>query len=178
MRRRDLLRGLVVVAALAIAPSVHADPVEDVTRQLRAQGFQVREVSRTWLGRIRVIAESDTQQREIVFDRTTGEIRRDLVTSRRPSRPAESDNRDDRSSGQSASGGGGNSGPGNSGGGGKDDDDDDDDDRGGRGGGDDDDRDDDNSGRGGGDNDDRGDDDNSGRGGGDDDDGDDDDDDD
>ncbi len=34
---------------------------------------------RTWLGRIQLTAEKSGFRREIVFDRTTGEIRRDLV---------------------------------------------------------------------------------------------------
>ena len=35
-------------------------------------------VSRTWLGRIRIEAESGTHEREIVFNQRTGEILRDF----------------------------------------------------------------------------------------------------
>jgi hypothetical protein len=80
MRRRDFLRLLAFGAAVTVAPPLGADPTDDVTRQLRAQGYRIRDVSRTLLGRVRVVAVRGRVEREIVFDRMTGEIRRDLVT--------------------------------------------------------------------------------------------------
>lgn len=155
MRRREVLRGLVLATALAAAPGARADPVEQITSQLRAQGFEIREVGRTWLGRIRIIAETDRLRREIVFDRTTGEIRRDYVTERRrPRTPdAGSDGGSDGGSNGGSNGGSRGTRRDTGRGGGRDEDDDDDDDnddddddRGGRGGRDDDDDNDDDDG--------------------------------
>ena len=155
MRRRELLRGAILLAALVTAPPLLADPVTEITRQLRADGFEVREIGRTWLRRVRIVAESPNERREVVFDPATGEIRRDYITERRPDRRG-NDGRDDRSG--PGGGGGGESGRARD----DDDDDDDDDDRSGPDDDDDDDDDDDPSGHGGG-----GDDgDRSGRGGG------------
>ena len=87
MRRRQMIAGLIL--ALAAGVPGEAAPLDDIAASLRADGYEVREVSRTWLGRIRIEAVSDRYQREIVFDRVTGEILRDYLTKRRPDRPAE-----------------------------------------------------------------------------------------
>jgi hypothetical protein len=92
-------------AAVTAATPPGADPTDDVTRQLRAQGFRIREVSRTLLGRVRVVAERGRVEREIVFDRITGEVRRDLVTEKQSP------------DGGRSGGGGGNPGNANRGGG-------------------------------------------------------------
>ena len=86
MRRRQMIAGLLL--ALAAGVPGEAAPLDDIAANLRADGYEVREVSRTWLGRIRIEAVSDRYQREIVFDRVTGEILRDYLTKRRPDRPA------------------------------------------------------------------------------------------
>ncbi|MCX7890657.1 MAG: hypothetical protein N2422_13185 [Rhodobacteraceae bacterium] len=123
-RRAFLVFGL---AALAAGPALAAGLEDDLVAQLRAQGFTEISVSRTWLGRVRILAEGPDGWREIVFNPRTGEILRDYWEA---------------SGGSSvkilSSGGSGKSG---NGGDGKDDDDDDDDDE---------DHDDDNSGHGGG----------------------------
>jgi hypothetical protein len=65
---------LVVAAGMAVAQS----PADAVVQQLRAQGYVEFAVSRTLLGRVRVMAVApDGSQREIVFNPTTGEILRD-----------------------------------------------------------------------------------------------------
>lgn len=104
MRRRHLIAGLVL--ALAATGPGDAAPVDDIVAGLRAEGYEVREVTRTWLGRIRVEAINDRYQREIVFDRVTGEILRDYLSKRRPERPA-SDGQGATGSGASGSSGGG-----------------------------------------------------------------------
>lgn len=47
--------------------------------QLTEQGFVEFEVSRTLLGRIRIVATNELYRREIVFHPVTGEILRDYI---------------------------------------------------------------------------------------------------
>lgn len=57
-----------------------ADSISDqVVANLNAQGFEVVQMDRTWLGRMWVLARSDTVQREVVFNPGTGEILRDYA---------------------------------------------------------------------------------------------------
>ena len=74
-------RGWAAAALLALAGEAFAQsPSDAVVSQLRAQGYVEFSVSRTLLGRIRVIATApDGGRREIVFSPATGEILRDYV---------------------------------------------------------------------------------------------------
>ena len=54
------------------------DLVDAITHQLRDQGFSRIEVSRTLLGRTRIVAHSGDGEREIILNPNTGEILRDL----------------------------------------------------------------------------------------------------
>lgn len=83
-----------------------------VTRQLRNQGFDIVSVSRTLLGRVRIVSRRGNQQREIVLDPRNGAILRDYTVG----------TGGDASVGPEPEGSGGGSS------GGEDDDDDDDDD--------------------------------------------------
>ena len=85
MKRRRLLKGILLAAgvqALTALPSFAATFVEQVVSQLRAQGFEAIEVERTLLGRTRIAAVRADGSREIVLNPTTGEILRDLWTSK------------------------------------------------------------------------------------------------
>lgn len=53
------------------------DPVSDVLRALRFQGYREIWFERTLLNRIRIVAERRGRSREIVIDPRTGEILRD-----------------------------------------------------------------------------------------------------
>lgn len=76
MQRREFVTAL--AATLLIAPMAQADAMTDsVERQLHAQGFTKMKVTRTWLGRTRIVATSKTQTREIIINPRTGEILRD-----------------------------------------------------------------------------------------------------
>jgi hypothetical protein len=76
MRLKSLATGLCLSVVLA-GPG-WADPLQDqVTAALEAQGYDVVSVGRTWLGRVRILAESDALRREIVLNPTTGEVLRD-----------------------------------------------------------------------------------------------------
>jgi hypothetical protein len=63
---------------------VQVRTVDDVILQLQAAGFTIDEVTRTLLGRIRVLASNQTTTREIVMSRATGEILSDVVRRRDP----------------------------------------------------------------------------------------------
>ncbi len=112
---------LILCLALVGAPlSAAAQSVEDqVVTQLRAQGFSEITVTRTWLGRLRFVAERDTLFRELVINPQTGEILRDYWR-------ADGDDEDDEP--RVFVPGNSEAGSGNSGSGGNDDDEDDDDD--------------------------------------------------
>jgi hypothetical protein len=81
-RRRFLATSL--AAALAAGPAFAIDDpaTRSVVRQLERQGFTVTSVSRTLLGRVRVVAERGDVVREIVFDPRNGAILRDYTTTR------------------------------------------------------------------------------------------------
>ena len=85
MIRRTFLRRLLLVAAGVAAGPARADPVDDITAEIRDQGFTIVRVQRTLLGRVRIIGQSADYRREVVIDPTTGEIRRDLLIPRQGS---------------------------------------------------------------------------------------------
>ena len=79
MRKLILIVGLLfAVPAVAQSKSVQ----EQIIEQLAQQGFSEIEVARTFLGRIRIQAYSDTLVRELVFNPVTGEILRDYWQDR------------------------------------------------------------------------------------------------
>lgn len=73
------LRKTTLALIIALLPSVGlAQTAQDsIVRQLTQQGFRDITVSRTFLGRVRIMAMSDDLRREIVFNPATGEIIRD-----------------------------------------------------------------------------------------------------
>ncbi|MEJ2000380.1 MAG: hypothetical protein P8X77_03170 [Maritimibacter sp.] len=50
---------------------------DDIVRELASQGFKHVKITTTWLGRMRFVATSDGQTREIIINGNTGEILRD-----------------------------------------------------------------------------------------------------
>lgn len=129
-RRTSILRALAIVAATTAPFAVAAQSVEQsIIAQLTNQGFGNFQISRTLLGRIRIVSQSGTLTREIVFNPTTGEILRDYWRDKDGDRatprlvdPNDDDDRPRSNSGSGSSGSGSNSGSGSS----SDDDDDDD----------------------------------------------------
>lgn len=81
MRMKNLA-GLALAFAVAIfANGVSANPaIDSVTRQLQQQGYTEIRISRTLLGRTRILATGPKTQREIVLNPRTGEILRDFAT--------------------------------------------------------------------------------------------------
>lgn len=106
--------GIAGASVTAAGPALAADAaVEAAIGFLEAQGYQIVEVERTWLGRIRIEAVRGGQERELVMNPRTGEVLRDYIE----------DNEDEQDNGEDGDGGGEDS----SGSGGDDDDSDDDD---------------------------------------------------
>jgi hypothetical protein len=89
MTRRRFIAGLgsLAVLLLAAAPAL-ADPADDVAAALRAEGYDNIQIERTLLGRIRITGETADRRREIVIDRGTGEILRDLTEEKSSGLPA------------------------------------------------------------------------------------------
>ena len=144
-RRQFLLVG--TAAALLPGAAFARDFADKIVRRLRRQGYSNISSSRTFLGRIRIVAWRGDESREIILNPYTGEILRDVWTAadgRLVPGTLEGDDRDDDSDddkdddggdddggdddkgGSSGSGGGsGSNGSGSSGSGGGNDDDDD-----------------------------------------------------
>ncbi|MEX0971261.1 MAG: hypothetical protein WD046_12535 [Paracoccaceae bacterium] len=51
----------------------------DVMAQLEASGYEVVEVSRTWLGRVKIEVRNQLHLREVVVSNTTGEVMSDVI---------------------------------------------------------------------------------------------------
>ena len=51
----------------------------DVIASLEAEGYKINDVRTTWLGRIKVMAQSTLNLREVVVSRATGEIMSDII---------------------------------------------------------------------------------------------------
>lgn len=76
--RRSLIWATALCMGLA-TPAFANPHVDRVVSMLQSEGYQNIEVERTWLGRIRVEAEKGEFEREIVLNRSTGEILRDYI---------------------------------------------------------------------------------------------------
>ncbi|MDC0738734.1 hypothetical protein N6L24_10620 [Cognatishimia sp. SS12] len=77
MRRLGL--SLLFLAAMVLCAPASATTLEALLAELEAQGYHEIEISRTWLGRIRIEAESATHERELILDRGSLEILRDYA---------------------------------------------------------------------------------------------------
>ena len=75
-----MLKQIAICIALIGTPQfAAAQTIQDqIVEQLQAQGFTNLQVSRTWLGRVRIISRRGDLVRELVFNPQTGEILRDL----------------------------------------------------------------------------------------------------
>lgn len=75
------MRQLLFAAALSLlaGPVLAADVTSAWIRQLALDGYEEITISRTWLGRVRIIAEKGEIEREIIINRRTGEVLRDYT---------------------------------------------------------------------------------------------------
>lgn len=71
-------RSLFLALFLLLPATARADAVDDLVASLRAEGYASVTVSRTLLGKARVRASGTPGEREIILDRQTGAIQRDL----------------------------------------------------------------------------------------------------
>jgi hypothetical protein len=86
-RRSFLIRLAALALLLPPARRARAEAAEAIADQLRAEGYRNVQIERTLLGRIRITGETDSHRREIVIDRGTGEILRDLTEEKRSRLP-------------------------------------------------------------------------------------------
>jgi len=95
---------LAVILCLAAGPLFAADVTQAWVRQLHTDGYAEITVRRTWLGRIRITAEKGEIEREIVLNRASGEVLRDVSRHEDGSVRFpffdEDDDRDDRDDGE------------------------------------------------------------------------------
>jgi hypothetical protein len=78
----------IVPAVLLIMTAVpsfadEASAVAAVSEELRDQGYTVETISHTFWGRVRIVADKNDLEREVILNPYTGEILRDLVRHRR-----------------------------------------------------------------------------------------------
>lgn len=99
MRRRDFI--VLATTFVVIGFPATADSLTDsIARQLRDQGYRNISISRTFLGRTRIVATSPTSRREIILNPRTGEILRDLWTQTENGASGEGPQIVDRGTGQ------------------------------------------------------------------------------
>ncbi|WP_417720935.1 hypothetical protein [Salipiger sp.] len=96
MRRRLLLLGLAGLLAGSGAPAAARTGLDDLLAGIAADGFEILQVGRTWLGRIRILAQSPGEQREIVYSPSTGEILRDYTSARSGALPTRTGTAEER----------------------------------------------------------------------------------
>lgn len=58
---------------------VQARSYGDVVAALEAGGYRVDDISRTFLGRVRIVASNRHHRREVIISRSTGEIMSDMI---------------------------------------------------------------------------------------------------
>ena len=78
-----------ILSSAPVQASHHRVTPEKVSAALQGQGFHVDSVSRTLLGRARIIASRDMVWREVVIDLSTGQILRDYAVEFSPVAPPE-----------------------------------------------------------------------------------------
>lgn len=70
---------LILLLLASAVPAQAADYAQAWARHLSVEGYQDIRLSRTWLGRVRIVAEKSDREREIVLNPRTGEVLRDLT---------------------------------------------------------------------------------------------------
>ncbi|WP_162896860.1 PepSY domain-containing protein [Ruegeria sp. AD91A] len=126
MFRSPILASFAVVMLLHSPAQAQVSVADDVIARIEAEGYTVEEVKRSWLGRIVITASDQNELREVVLNRTSGEVLRDQSFSkkshgdRRPAPPANKPDKPSQPSEPNAhggpKGGGGQGGKGKNGG--------------------------------------------------------------
>jgi hypothetical protein len=79
MKRRVFIASAMAIVASPVTEAF-ADFSDDIVAALRKQGYETIEVSRTLLGRTRILATAPWGRRELILNPRTGEILRDILT--------------------------------------------------------------------------------------------------
>lgn len=79
------LAALLLLSGGAVAESANRITPDMVTAALQRQGYEVESITRTILGRARIIASRGEIWREVVLDLSTGQILRDYAVELTPS---------------------------------------------------------------------------------------------
>jgi hypothetical protein len=77
--QKTFLIATAFVASVSAGAAFANPHVDRIIQTLRGEGYTSFEMERTWLGRIRIEAEKGNIEREIVINRTTGEVLRDYI---------------------------------------------------------------------------------------------------
>jgi hypothetical protein len=78
-----MIRTCMIVLALAASAPVYAQTAGaeiEIVRELKAAGFDEIRITKTWLGRLQIVASGELGTREIVLVPSTGAILRDYLT--------------------------------------------------------------------------------------------------
>ncbi|HPD92108.1 MAG: hypothetical protein H6900_09765 [Rhodobacter sp.] len=78
---QSLIRASVMVVLVSAQAAWATDVQDPVVARLRNEGYSQVEVSRTWLGRTRILASGPQGQREVILSRNSGEVLRDHMLS-------------------------------------------------------------------------------------------------
>ncbi|WP_434614447.1 hypothetical protein [Tabrizicola sp. M-4] len=73
-----------VAGAVGIGPALAQGYDTAIVQQLQEQGYREISTERTWLGRVRIVAEATDGRREIVINPNNGEVLRDAWLERTP----------------------------------------------------------------------------------------------
>jgi hypothetical protein len=87
MTRLPFLAGILGLALWSsiVHANEHRVTAEQVSAALLSQGYMVQSVTRTLLGRARIVAQQGQIWREVVLDLSTGQILRDYAVEFSPS---------------------------------------------------------------------------------------------
>ncbi|SMX29118.1 hypothetical protein TRP8649_03250 [Pelagimonas phthalicica] len=77
----------ILVLGLSVSDAHAAQQEEQIIKSLKEQGFTEIEMTRTWLGRVRIVARGAVGVREIVFNPANGVILRDYQQAAPAHRP-------------------------------------------------------------------------------------------
>jgi len=73
------LSALALSLVLSLPAAAQSNLAQPTLDRLEAEGYEVVEVTRSWLGRILITARSDENLREVVLNRRSGEVLRDKL---------------------------------------------------------------------------------------------------
>ena len=79
MKLKHIMSFTVLLGLAPLAATAQNSPNDAIMAALAENGYEIISTNKTWLGRIRIVAEKDGARREIVFIPGTGEVLRDFA---------------------------------------------------------------------------------------------------